>query len=134
MNAKGFGRNRSSPNQALARFVRIYLFIFVYLTVFYCSSVIYFLWHSNFLFRFGLQLQLAVQSSSSSLHISTTHTALYHHCPSPTSPVQYLCNITCLYPRILFLDCFILKRAVQRSFETSELLPQRHGVTFRTIL
>ena len=96
---------------------------FLYLTIFYFIFVLYFLWHTNFLFLLGFQLQLTAQFPSSSLHIRTTPpllstpTVLFVTHFISTLPMQH--TFLVFPPRILFLDCFILKKEALRSFETS---------------
>jgi hypothetical protein len=121
LNGKGFARNRSSSNQAIARFVRIYLFTFLYLTIFYFIFSLFSLALQFLVPFFFFFFQLVAQFPSSSLTCQN-----HPHCCLPPHSFRHphhQYNTYAAYrffpPRILFLDFFILKKEALRSFETS---------------
>ena len=132
MNGKGFGRNRFSPNQAIARFVRMHLFTFLisnHILFYFCS--IFSLAH-QFLVPSWIPASaycpIPVQQPTYQNHPPA---AVYPHRPFRHPLHQYITYAAYLVfpPRILFLDCFILKKEALRSFETSgTTCPKTRGI------
>ena len=137
MNGKGFGRTHSSPNQAIAKFVRMY----VYLFTFFIFNHILFYFRSLFSLAlqflvpfFGFQLHLTAQFPSSNLRVITTPTAVYPPCTFVTHIISTIpMEHTVSFPRgSSSLTTLSRRRKHYGLSKRLELLTQRHGVTSRT--